>query len=172
VGADLRADLGGDSGGVLGADFGWHDIDALVGELAEAVASGGAPDSVIGILRGGMVPAVILAHLLGLRDVRGIEITHTSADGPGAAKTPRPILRNPESLGDLTARDVMVVDDVAGTGDTITAAARLVQDRGARRVRTLVCVINTLNARTARPRLASHVGCEVEGWVRFPWETR
>ena len=135
------------------------------------VAAEGAPDTVVGILRGGMIPAVILAHTLRLRDVRGVEITHTADDGVGAAKTPQPLLRNAASLGDLSALDVVVVDDIAGTGDTIAAAARLVRASGAQRVRTLVCAVNTLNRRDAHRQIASLVGREIEGWVRFPWET-
>src|ERR1700678_3764743 len=121
----------------LGADLEWHDIDVIIGELARLVAANGTPDTVVGILRGGMVPAVILAHVLGLRDVRGVEIAHTVADGAGAAKMPQPRLRNPASLGDLSNLDVVVVDDIAGTGDTMAAAVRLVRAAGARQVCTV-----------------------------------
>jgi hypoxanthine phosphoribosyltransferase len=162
VGADLRAELG--------ADLGWPDVEAIIGQLATAAADDGLPQAVVGILRGGMIPAVILAHHLGLRDVRGVEVTHTAADGAGAAKTPRPVLRNADSLGDVAALDVVVVDDVAGTGDTLTAAAGLVRAAGARRVRTLVCAVNILNRCDAFGDAATYVGREVRGWVRFPWE--
>jgi hypoxanthine phosphoribosyltransferase len=154
----------------LGADLEWHDIDVIIGELARLVAANGTPDTVVGILRGGMVPAVILAHVLGLRDVRGVEITHTVADGAGAAKMPQPRLRNPASLGDLSNLDVVVVDDIAGTGDTMAAAVRLVRAAGARQVCTVVCAVNTLNYRDTHRQVAGFVGREIEGWVRFPWE--
>jgi hypoxanthine phosphoribosyltransferase len=51
---------------------------------------------------------------------------------------------------------VLVVDDVAGTGDTIAAAVRHVHAAGTRRVRTLVCAVNVLNQRMDRPVLVTH----------------
>lgn len=155
----------------LGAELGWHEMEALTHNAAAGIVSRGRPDTIVGILRGGMIPAVMLAHLMGLRDVRGLEVTHTQADGPAAAKSALPRTRHVGSLGELTGLDVVVVDDVAGTGDTITAAAGHVRAAGARRVRTLVCAVNVLNQRLGCPVVATYVGCEIEGWVRFPWET-
>lgn len=168
----MAADLSTDPGPGLGADLGWPEVMSLVGDAATVIAADGCPDAIVGVLRGGMIPAVILAHALGLRDVRGVEVTRTQADGPNAAKLAQPQVRNPGSLGVLTALDVVVVDDVAGTGDTIAVAARSVRAAGARRVRTLACAVNVLNQRDRDPMLVTHVGCEIRGWVRFPWEAR
>jgi uncharacterized protein len=103
-----------------------------------------------------------------------VEITHTTADGVGAAKTEQPVIYRPDTLGDLDGLDVLVVDDIAGTGDTVITAAELVRRGGARRVRTLACVVNEINwwrCRTTPPAEAlTYVGAIVRGWVIFPWE--
>lgn len=158
----------------IGLDLDWPRFIGLVSSLAADVGKDDLPDVVVGILRGGMVPAVFLAHRLGLRVVRAVEITHTTADGPNATKTSVPVLVNPASLGGLSGLDVLVVDDVAGSGDTLVTAIELAVAAGASRVRTAVCVVNELNWRSAndrRPHEAlTYVGVRCRGWVRFPWE--
>lgn len=159
----------------IGLDLDWAQFTALVTRLASDVGPQ-RPDVVVGILRGGMIPAVLLAHRLGLRTVRAVEITHTTTDGPNATKTARPAVVNPVSLGDLTGRDVLIVDDVAGSGDTLAVAVEQAATAGAGRVRTAVCVVNELNWRSANDRdphqTLTYVGVCCRGWVRFPWETQ
>jgi hypoxanthine phosphoribosyltransferase len=154
----------------------WTEITAITGQLAAAISADGRPEVVVGILRGGMVPAIWLAHLLGLRDVRALDVTHTTADGVNAAKTARPVLRNPCSLGDLTGLRVLLVDDVAGTGETIAASRGLLQAAGAASVRTAAYALNEVNWRRSGGRdpgrALTYVGAAYQGWVVFPWETR
>jgi hypothetical protein len=157
----------------------WPDMTAIAARLADAIELDVRPDVVVGILRGGMVPAIQLAHLLELRNVRALDFTHTCADGVNAAKAPRPVLRNPGSLGDLSGMDVLLVDDVAGTGETIMASRSLLNAIGATRVRTAVCVLNEVNWQrhsgqdSGGPDLEdvlTYVGAVHHGWVVFPWE--
>ena len=154
----------------------WAEITQITERLARAVGADAHPDTVVGILRGGMIPAVRLAHVLKLRDVRALDVTHTVADGIDAAKTPHPVLRNAASLGDLTGLDVLLVDDVAGTGETMAASRVLLQAAGAARVRTAACVLNEINWRPSSgcdPGGAlTYIGASCRGWVVFPWETR
>jgi len=154
----------------------WPTVTALATGLAADVAHDGPPQVLVGVLRGGMVPTVMLAHALGLRTVRAVEVTHTIADGVDAAKTETPVVVRPDTLGDLAGMDVLIVDDIAGTGDTMAATAALARQAGARRVRTLACVVNETNWRKARTQqpgeLLTYVGTVVQGWVVFPWETR
>ncbi|ROO51617.1 hypothetical protein EDC02_6501 [Micromonospora sp. Llam0] len=152
----------------------WPEIDTIVGRLASGARADGTPDAVVGVLRGGLVPAVMVAHALGVRTVRAIEIVHTQSDAVGASKTAEPQVSNPASLGDLAQLDVLVIDDIVGTGATIARTVDLVRAAGAVRIRTAACVANRVNWRgPGRPDQAvSLLGDEVSGWVIFPWETR
>ncbi len=156
--------------------LGWESLHSFVAGLAGAVSVAGPPDVIVGVMRGGMVPAVILAHLLQVRDVRALSLARTVHEGINPPKTPRPVLANPGSLGDLTGRDVLIVYDVAGGGGTICAARDLVITQGASRVRTATCVLNEANWPAWRegtaPPTPTCVGWRSQGWVIFPWEKR
>ncbi|MEV4709596.1 phosphoribosyltransferase family protein [Actinoplanes sp. NPDC049316] len=152
----------------------WEELVVGINATAVNVRSDGLPDLVIGILRGGMVPATVFAHALAVRTVRAVEVVHTVSDDMNAAKTPAPQVSNAASLGELSGRDVLIVDDIAGTGDTMAYTAQLVAAAGATRVRTAVCIVNAANWRRAQPpeQALSYIGATVEGWVIFPWENR
>ncbi|MGH3616087.1 MAG: hypothetical protein ACRDRK_26545 [Pseudonocardia sp.] len=70
----------------LALDLDWTELDRLLTVVAEQIRAHGIPDVVVGVLRGGMVPAVVLAHRLGTRAVRGLDVTHTLSDAPTPAR--------------------------------------------------------------------------------------
>jgi hypoxanthine phosphoribosyltransferase len=152
----------------------WEQLTQITTRLARAARADTAPATVVGVLRGGMIPAVHIAHLLGVRDMRALDVTHTLADGINAAKAPSPVLRNLVSLGDLTGCDVLLVDDIAGTGETLAASHRLLRAAGAARVRTAACAVNEVNWHRASERdpggAITYIGASYQGWVVFPWE--
>lgn len=152
----------------------WQHLVDAIHETAEKVRGDGAPEVVIGILRGGLVPATVFAHALAVRTVRAVEVVHTVNDVMNAPKTSVPQVSNVASLGDLSDLDVLIVDDIAGTGDTMAYTAQLVAAAGAARVRTAVCIVNATNWRRSQPpeQALTYIGATVEGWVIFPWENQ
>ncbi|WP_280411726.1 phosphoribosyltransferase [Nocardia asiatica] len=160
----------------LALDLTWAALHAHVAAMADRISADGPPSVVVGVLRGGMVPAVALAHQLGVRDVRAIGVEHTRAEGTNAAKHHAPRVLNPASLGVFEpGSDVLVVDDVAGSGASLAAASALLP-RTVARVRHAVVVVNTINwtkANTIAPQeYCQYIGTTCAGWVRFPWEAR
>jgi hypoxanthine phosphoribosyltransferase len=147
----------------------WPDIQMVATSLAAAIIDDGAPEVIVGITRGGLIPAVMLSHHLGVRDLRTVTITHTETDDVNAAKTATPVVSQPDSLGDLTGRDVLLVDDIAGTGDTLTGALALLTERGSASIRTAVLRVNTANWQNDN-QPPSYAGLKQQGWVVFPWE--
>lgn len=151
----------------------WAGVSETCGTIADQVTADGLPDVIVCLIRGGMIPGVLLSHALGCRELRGLSLTHTCADGINAAKTSHPVLSNPASAGDVRGRDVLLVDDVAGTGETALAAVAMISGRGAARTRIAVCAVNTRNWNPAGPgpdECLDYIGGRYRGWVVFPWE--
>jgi len=146
----------------------WDDIAAACAVLAGEIRIETVPDVVVGISRGGLIPAVLVAHLLGVRDLRALTVSRTVSDQVNSVKHAAPVPGNPAVLGDLEGLDVLVADDVAGSGQTIAAAAGLVASVKATRVRTAVLAVNDAN--WAGGPLPGHVAIHAGRWVIFPWE--
>ncbi|MGW2654377.1 phosphoribosyltransferase [Streptomyces sp. NPDC001478] len=169
--AAARADEGGAQAGRI-RHLDWVEVQGQAARIADAARAAGAPHTVVAVVRGGMAPALLLAHQLGVRDVRVLEVTHTIDDSTNAAKSCEPTVRNPASLGAVDGLDVLVVDDVAGTGQALASAVRIVEQAGAARVRSAVLVVNEANWTGTKPPEATvtWIGETVRGWVVFPWE--
>ncbi len=152
------------------ASLSWQQFHELGRKLAARAAADGVPDVIVGVVRGGMMPAVLIAHQLGVRTVRAFDATHTVDDSVNAAKLAAPAVRDVDSLG----LDVLNVDDVVGSGMTAQVCAEHVGEAGAARVRTAVLVVNEANWNAATPpwRALSYIGHTTQQWVIFPWEAQ
>ncbi|WP_049975872.1 phosphoribosyltransferase [Azospirillum sp. B506] len=148
--------------------FSWAEIDGLIDLLAESLRE--RPfDSVVGISRSGLIPAVMLSHRLGVRDFAILDIPRTATEGANAPKRP-PEMRGVLNEGLLDGRRLLVVDDIVGSGETMAMARRWLTPRA----RAMTCVALVVNQDNLGTRdlaaLAEHVAASVHGWVAFPWE--
>ena len=110
----------------------WRTVDRLSRELARMIrASGYRPDIVVAIGRGGYVPARLVCDFLHIERMTGIKVEHYVA----TRKQDEVTIRYPLNA-DIGGLDVLLVDDVNDSGDTLEAVVRYLRSFSPREVRT------------------------------------
>ncbi|MBU4188156.1 MAG: phosphoribosyltransferase [Propionicimonas sp.] len=142
----------------------WEGFGKASRELATAVVdSGFQPDLIMSITRGGMLPAGTISYAMGIKNLHIINVEfYTGVD----ARLPMPVLLPPVPAAvDLSQKKVLVIDDVADTGETL----RMVRD---------FCATHVAETRTAvlYEKSQSVVKCDyvwkrTDEWISFPWSS-
>ncbi|MEM1942545.1 MAG: phosphoribosyltransferase [Candidatus Caldarchaeum sp.] len=140
----------------------WTDVEMFVDRLERLIESDGyCVDTIVGVLRGGMVVANLLSDVLGVREVYVVGCKSYS-------DTERKDLKiyHDLELRDLTGRNILLVDDVADTGATLDAAVNMVlKPRQPEAVRTATLLVKPWSR--MRP---DYVVESTDAWIVFPWE--
>jgi len=138
----------------------WTAYGNLVSELTEMIRSkGGNFDLVVGIARGGIPVAMVVADQLGI----GIDIINVkSYTGIGSRKRPRIISTLTE---EIKKKNILVVDDLIDEGDTMTTVVSYLRRGKPERLSTAVLFKKPWSM--YEPDYCLEV---VDKWVVFPWE--
>lgn len=116
-------------------------------------------DTVVGIARGGLVPAVYIANQLEVAKVESVGVRSYSGHDQGS-------LEFYQDIPDVMGQTVLLVDDLCDTGDTM----RAVHDKLAETVhRVFTATIFYKPKSTYRPD-AYWKEVKDDHWVVFPWE--
>jgi len=110
----------------------WDQIYVLLLKLAEAVRkSGFEPDVIVGVSRGGWIPARIMSDLLENPKLANV----TAEFYVGVAETKHePSITQPVSLP-VKNKKVLVVDDVADTGESLKQVNSHLKNQGASEIK-------------------------------------
>lgn len=98
--------------------FDWRKFSEIVKNMSENIKKDYNPEVIISVVRGGMVPSVILSHALGIRKVENIKSIETISDEINAIKL-EPIIDKNVNLSEIRRKKVLIVDDILGSGATI-----------------------------------------------------
>jgi hypoxanthine phosphoribosyltransferase len=142
----------------------WNQIyDALLSVAGEIRRSGFKPDVIVGIAKGGWVPARVLADLLEVPRLATVRIEFYVGVGHTMGK---PVLK--ERISENVAeKKVLVVDDVIDTGKSLALAKSHISEEGAWEVRTAAVYYKPWSE-----SIPDYYDKETRCWVVFPWETR
>jgi hypoxanthine phosphoribosyltransferase len=171
-----------------------HEFNGLVAKLCrDIVISGWRPDYIVGITRGGLVPAIMISQYLdipmhtlsvSLRDSdTGPESNLWMAEDALGPRTKERFIENPALEAVSTYKNILIVDDINDTGATLNW---IMQDWPSgcfpddpawdevwnQNVKFAVVVDNLASKCTAK---MDYVGMEVnkaenDVWIDFPWE--
>jgi uncharacterized protein len=108
----------------------WPALDEMVRKIAER-ARGYSPEAVIGVVKGGVFAGAAVAETLGC-SFYAVRISRRSRD-QGPLPKPKAFGKVPKQVKGLK---VLIVDDVAASGETLRLARRLTRAAGARQVKT------------------------------------
>jgi len=144
--------------------LGWREVQGLCERLAEKIRGAGfSPDLVVAVSRGGFPVGRILCDLLGVEELASVQVRYYA--GPGETEREPEVIHPPNA--ELAGRRVLVADDVADTGHSLTAVKRLLSGRGERELR--VATLHYKPWSVLRPDFYVE---EVTEWVVYPWEVR
>ncbi|MCM2307364.1 MAG: phosphoribosyltransferase [Sulfuritalea sp.] len=141
----------------------WNAVGMLARKLARGIAeSGYRPDIIVAIGRGGWVPGRLLSDFLGQMDLTSFKIEHyRAARQPKRAQVCYPL------AADVRGRRVLLVDDVADSGETFAVALAHLNSRGApAELRSAV-----LHYKTVSSYLPDYYARKVVNrrWIIYPW---
>lgn len=138
----------------------WSQYGDLVTKLAENVATGGKRfDLVIGIARGGIPVAMVVADRMGIR----IDFVNVKSYTDVGERVKPQILTT--ITEDIRGKRVLLVDDLVDRGDTMDTVTAYLRSEGPKSIRT--AVLFTKPWSTFRPDYSLRV---VDTWVVFPYE--
>jgi hypoxanthine phosphoribosyltransferase len=125
--------------------------------------SGYQPDIIVGIARGGMVSANILADLL---DISKVAIIRIEFYADIAKPNMYPVLNQSLNVA-VNGKKVLIVDDVSDSGQSLKIAKQHLIEKGANEIK-----IATLYAKVATQTMPDYVEKFTPHWLVFPWEIK
>lgn len=141
---------------------GWDEIYAMLLDLAIRIKkSGFRADLIVGVSRGGWAPARILSDLLENAHTANIRIEFYTGIGKRASK---PIVTQPIS-DKVSNKNVLVVDDVSDSGESLKVALDHMLEMGAASVRTV-----TIYFKPHSVFKPDYFYEPTGDWIVFPWE--
>jgi len=136
----------------------WDDIERDCLDLAGRVSAAGPFVGIVAVVRGGLVPAALLARALDLRRVETVCLSSYA----GVTRHRLEVLKAAEMIPD-GGRGWLVVDDLADTGATLS------------QVRAMLPFAHraTLYVKPAgEPVVETYIAKVAQDlWIDFPWES-
>jgi len=144
----------------------WHDIHAAVdGLVARIKFKGWKPLVIVGIARGGLIPATFLSHRLGIRDIRLVQCSKYK-DDVDHNKQDLPTIKNVPDLPERGSRCLFVDDVVESCSTFYVCSDRWPLARQA----TLFMKKDHRDAEKLYPNMIWAQCYPPDRWLQFPWE--
>lgn len=140
----------------------WDEIyQMLIGLALRIRKSGFKPEFIVGVSRGGWAPGRILSDLLENTHTANVKIEFYTGIGKTSRK---PVVTQPISEN-ISKKHVLIVDDVADTGESLKVALDHVNEKGAGEVKSA-----TVYYKPHSKFKPDFFADSTSNWIIFPWE--
>jgi uncharacterized protein len=142
----------------------WNQIyDMLLCQAQKIKNQPYKPDTIVGIAKGGIIPARILTDLLENPELSYIQLEFYTDINQTLQE---PALKQTLTV-QVTGKKVLIVDDIADSGKSLKLAKTYLKQQGALEIKTAVLYKKPQSITT--PDF-----CEksTNNWIVFPWETK
>lgn len=140
-------------------EISWSRLGVLLIELTEIIARSWQPEIVVGIAKGGVIPAIFLSSALRL-DFLPIKLSSRHNEKV-VLSTPQWFVYPTEHVKN---KRVLLVDDIAIAGRTLSMAMNELKQCGAQEVRTATLAIHRGSIRP------DFVVLETDALIVWPWD--
>jgi uncharacterized protein len=154
--------------------FQWSHVERAVEVWASELSHLADFDTILPIARGGLVPAVLLSHLVKKRSFSFFQGTRTNSDAPHdycpLSLTVPPHVNRFEKF--------LIVEDIIFKGDTTQGAIDYIQDHAGLVVAVCTLVVDEQFQKNDSAKHSDEIPmiavykCPKDKWIRFPWEHR
>lgn len=143
----------------------WLNHIQGINALGESIlASGWQPTAILGIARGGLIPAAMLSYILNVRLIQNVRVEHYNDQKNRLSSGPQFIDNHQPSPGlDVTTERLLIVDDIVDTGKTLKLVRQAVQDHADE------IKVAALYVRPNQKHAADWYWKVENEWVIFPW---
>ncbi len=140
-------------------ELGWAEFDRMVQSMARAIRKRFQPDAVVGVAHGGVFVGGAVASALQC-EFYPVRISRRSRD--------KLVRKSPKLFGEmpkeLKGRKVLIVDDVAASGETLELAKELARKVKAKEVET-AALVSRSDGYTP-----DHSAVTSDAFFVFPWD--
>ena len=143
----------------------WSEIDRWAEQVSGKITeSGYKPDVVVGLSRGGWVPARILCDQLVCKNLFSIKVEHWGI----TAQTDMKAKLVQELVVDIKGKKILLVDDITDTGDSLDLSIAHVRSKGPADVRCAT-LLHISHSKVVPDFYGAEVRKENWRWFIFPW---
>jgi hypoxanthine phosphoribosyltransferase len=141
-------------------EISWSRLGQLLVDLAESVHAGYSPEVVIGVAKGGVIPAAFISSAF-LVDLFPIKLSSRHNE---QLVSDQPIWHVHPTEAAVRSRQVLLVDDICVAGRTLAMATRALVQLGAAEVRTATLAVHD---DSVRPDFTALV---TDALIVWPWD--
>lgn len=140
----------------------WDDVEKYCAILAREIKKRKVRfDVIVGIARGGLVPARILSDMLDSDEAYTVRVKFYESVGKTGKE---PLILHPTQF-DVTGKSILLVDDISDTGKSLAASVKHLKERKAGKIFS-VTLVKKFHSQFTPDLFVKETGA----WVVFPWE--